>query len=137
MTTSGSIRGRYGPSPYITNHVRRRLDAPVSGEIENPAFCLYKGDSMMFDIPSAEHYPVYLKDSLLNTNANFDFSLFTDLSLRLQSGEDIEVFAFTFSNAGTYVFGDAVDNSNQMVVAIMEINQKCPDDDKFLQPITT
>jgi hypothetical protein len=34
---------------------------------------------MLFDSLSEEKYPVYLKDSLLNTNQNFDYGAFSAL----------------------------------------------------------
>lgn len=47
--------------------------------ITNPVVCTTQGSAMLFDSLSEEKYPVYLKDSLLNTNQNFDYGQFTAL----------------------------------------------------------
>jgi hypothetical protein len=33
----------------------------------------------MFNIPDSIHYPVYMRDSALNSNKNFDYGAFLDL----------------------------------------------------------
>lgn len=72
---------------------------------------LSPGDAATFET-SAEHYPVYRKDSDYNTNPNFDDGVFDQVALRLTAaGADITSFAFTFVTAGTYVFQDSSDPS--------------------------
>ncbi len=54
------------------------------------------GSTVVFDL-STNTYPIYLKDSLLNTNANFDYSEFEQLaSLMSQGGASFSQFFFTF-----------------------------------------
>jgi len=80
----------------------RRLS--VDPVISNPAVCLNVGDSIVFSI-SAKSYPVYVKDSLLNTNGDFDYSAFRTLDrLATTSTLTLSSFVFTFATAGTYVF---------------------------------
>lgn len=47
--------------------------------IRNPVVCGAAGSAIMFDGLSPEHYPVYQKNSLLNTNDEFDFGSFVQL----------------------------------------------------------
>lgn len=49
---------------------RRRLVGEDTGEpaVESPLTCVSEGDSVLFDISSG-CYPLYEKDSLLNSNA--------------------------------------------------------------------
>ena len=48
--------------------------------LQNPVYCLLLGQTMIFSITSQDHYPVYLKDSILNTNKGFNFSPFLELA---------------------------------------------------------
>jgi hypothetical protein len=61
---------------------------------------------MLFENLSADKYPVYVKDSLLNTNDNFDYGEFDALSSMLSS-EVVKSFVFTFDEPGIYVFADS------------------------------
>jgi len=54
--------------------------ASSSPGITNPVYCIGAGDSFLFTITDPYHYPVYLRDSLLNTNADFDYGAFLDLA---------------------------------------------------------
>lgn len=57
---------------------------------------------------SRNHYPIYLKDSLLNTNENFDDGLFDLLQVKLVNGNlPISTFMFSFKDEGVYVFADS------------------------------
>jgi hypothetical protein len=44
--------------------------------IKNPVICMPEGSALLFTSLSPKNYPVYLKDSLINTKPNFDFSKF-------------------------------------------------------------
>lgn len=41
--------------------------------IANPVICLTLGSAVFFDNLSPTKYPIYMKDSLLNTNEKFDY----------------------------------------------------------------
>jgi len=41
--------------------------------IANPVICLTLGSAVFFDNLSPTKYPIYMKDSLLNTNERFDY----------------------------------------------------------------
>ena len=85
----------------------------------------------MWENLSKDKYPVYVKDSLLNTNNDFDFGEFTELPTNLADGNG-EAFVFTFTQPGVYVFSDSRNEAKQMVIAIMGENQRCPGDTAFL-----
>lgn len=47
----------------------------------NPVICLQEGDAVFFNVNSAKkQYPIYSKDSILNTNPDFDFGPFDVLA---------------------------------------------------------
>ena len=54
------------------------------------------GSALIFEEISKSHYPVYMKDSLINTNSNFDYSSFSVLETKLLNGTKIDKFVFTF-----------------------------------------
>lgn len=137
--------GIYGPSKRLTDAVRnlesitpkqkqRLLQSSTSG-IQNPILCINLGDTVTFTVTSTS-YPVYLKDAMANSNPEFDYTKFTQLAVALGEGEDIALFLHTFTQAGTYVFGDAADLTQQTVVTVMEASESCSDEDKYIVPIT-
>ena len=98
--------------------------------ITNPVICTTRGSALLFENLSAEKYPVYVKDSLLNTNDNFDYGEFDALSALLSS-EVVKSFVFTFDEPGIYVFADSRNSAKQMVIAIMADGKACPSDTSF------
>lgn len=88
----------------------------------------------MFSDCSETKYPVYQKDSLLNTNPNFDFGEFAALPEKLV-GLTNQNFVYTFNEPGVYVFADSRDPTQLMVVSIMKLDNKCPANSKF-SPLT-
>ena len=64
-----------------------------------------------------KHYPVYVKDSLYNTNPTFDYGAFRELEQNLRDPlTDISTFAFTFNDEGVYVFADAANLARLQIV---------------------
>jgi hypothetical protein len=80
---------------------RRLSNTTEPPTLYNPAVCLIAGESVLFDV-SNRQYPVYLKDSLLNTNPQFDYSAFRQLSALAATSVTVSSFAFTFSSAGEW-----------------------------------
>lgn len=75
--------------------------------ITNPIVCIQQGSALLFEGLSADAYPKYIKDSLLNFNEEkFDYGEFNSLSELLKDGK-INSFVFTFGNPGLFVFGDS------------------------------
>ncbi|CAM9787208.1 unnamed protein product, partial [Laminaria digitata] len=99
---------------------RRRLNGDDTGEpaVEHPLTCVSEGDSVLFDISSG-CYPVYEKDSLLNSNAEFDYGEFRTVAELGTSSATYESFGFVFENAGTYVFSSSCNSLSIVVVAVM------------------
>lgn len=82
-------------------------------------------DALSFSI-SPSNIPVYQKDSLFNTNPNFDYGLFDDLKTRvINAGLDIDTFLFTFTEDGTYVFSDFA--APQLYQTIVKVSAECPE----------
>lgn len=44
---------------------------------------MYEGDSFMFQIEDPTKYPVYMKDSVINSNPSFDYGSFIDLATEM------------------------------------------------------
>lgn len=100
--------------------------------IQSPIICLKVGQGTLFQvIPSTSdltkiHYPVYSRNSLFNTNSNFDYGAFIDLKSRVTSGQLIKAFFYSFTEPGMYVFEDSVDPSKQMFVGVVAASMECP-----------
>jgi len=69
---------------------------PNSRYISNPIICKTLGSAVMWENISLEKYPIYVKDSLLNTNSDFDFGEFTELPDTI-ANTGAEAFVFTFT----------------------------------------
>ena len=82
---------------------RRLANITNPNTVFNPVVCLVVGASIIFDVSNVR-YPVYLKDSLLNTNPGFDYSSFRQLAALASTTVTISSFAFTFSSAGKKFF---------------------------------
>eukprot|EP01022_Parablepharisma_sp_SALTPOND_P023128 TRINITY_DN47_c0_g6_i1.p1 TRINITY_DN47_c0_g6~~TRINITY_DN47_c0_g6_i1.p1 ORF type:complete len:4331 (-),score=484.04 TRINITY_DN47_c0_g6_i1:2741-15733(-) len=146
MDPRGGFLGNYGPPEMLVStaevkrllvgdQMERLLQTTTSG-ISNPAICINMGDTVTFTVKKGS-YPVYLKDAMANSNPDFDYTSFTDLDERMTTGEDINMFMHTFGQAGTYVFGDKADLTQQTIVSVMDKSQTCPSDDKYILPITS
>ena len=68
---------------------------------------------------------MYDKDSLLNTNSNFDYSAFRELASLAATSTPITPFAFTFLQAGTYVFYMSSAPASLSLVTVQPPNVKC------------
>lgn len=128
----------------IMEHVedRRRLQAQnPNAKIFNPIYCIKENDSFLFSIESPIHFPVYMKNSVLNTNPTFDYGAFQVLEeemLRKAADNDNtpSIFAFTFTKAGSYIFNDSANIQKIMVVQVVGGGESCTDSDRFVQTIT-
>ena len=91
----------------------------------------------MWDVSaSRESYPTYIKDSLLNTNPTFDYGPFRKLREQMASNLTVRVFAYVFTEAGTYVFADNADSTQLTIITVVAANATCPSTARFL-PTTT
>ena len=74
---------------------------------------------MLFDDISPSHYPIYQKDSLLNTNADFDFGQFLVLQQEMAKADNVTAFIFTFQESGVYVVADSDNAAKQTIISVM------------------
>lgn len=108
---------------------RRRLSSDADQSISNPMVCVNVGSGILFDLSAPDSYPIYLKDSMLNTNPRFDYGTFRSLATKVKSNSSsVAAFAFTFSDPGVYVFGNSLNSAAKTVVAVMSDGTTCPTD---------
>jgi len=132
------------PQAYnMTYHEVRKLQAAVidQGEILNPVYCIKAGDSFLFSIKNPKFYPVYMRQSVMNTNLEFDFGAFLNLAVEMKrkaSDGDLteSLFSFTFTEGGTYVFHDVTSTQKLMVVTVKKLGEECSDPDKYVQTVS-
>lgn len=120
------LRGIVGDS-YAS--VSSRTTTVISAEpgVSNPIMCIAEGDFIVWSLSSADNFPVYVPDNLLNTNPEFDYGAFLDLKSRMLTGQStVASFSFAFADAGTYVFGDYSNVDRLLIVRVMPSNQSCP-----------
>ena len=125
------------------NNYKRREMATSSSDITDPLICINEEDTVMFEIGAIDHYPVYKKDSLLNSNGDFDYGAFKTLEAQLvaqkEAGETsyTKSFAYTFQDPGNYVFVDSADSEKVLVVSVKPEAERCPDDVAYIQTRTS
>ena len=132
---TGNIRRKRDLESYevISGRFRRQSADSLPQTISNPLLCLQLNEAIVFQISqdansSSIHYPVYIKEHLLNSNPGFDYGAFRQLANLIQSGVNISQFVYTFSEAGTYYFQDSIITSSQMVVTVMQDGVTCERD---------
>lgn len=85
------------------------------------------GNGLLFDLSVAGAYPIYMKDSMLNTNPSFDYGAFRALATKVNANAStVSAFAFSFTEAGTYVFGNSLNAAAQTIVVVMKAGTSCP-----------
>ncbi|GMF22634.1 unnamed protein product [Phytophthora lilii] len=117
------------PSSFadVVSRRRRLATASTSTAIANPMVCLSVGDGLLFDLSVPRSYPIYLKDSMLNTNPSFDYGAFRALATKVNANAStVSAFAFTFAEPGTYVFGNSLNAAAQTIVVVMKSGTSCP-----------
>ena len=158
FSNTGSVSATYGLGPTLREEYlqatsgsrrllaseerKRLLDSLGSDLINNPVICIRKGDSLIFEVDGDGHYPVYQKDSLLNSNSEFDYAAFKILSETAQaqvaSGTSHSgYFGYTFQTAGRYYFTDSIDTTQTMIVYVTSDSENCPNEDQVVQSRTT
>lgn len=72
-------------------------------------------------------YPIYVQDSVLNTDANFDNSDFLDLEQRvLYTTETINYFVYQFNHEGVFIFATNADSFAYTMVRVLTSSETCP-----------
>ena len=77
----------------------------------------------------------------MNSNLQFDYGAFIELESemnRKQAQGDItpSVFTFTFTQSGNYVFQDASDPSQLLIITVKGLGESCADPDRYLEIIS-
>ena len=128
---SGAPAACYGAGDAINGVLKtsgRRL-ATTAATILNPVICISLNETYIFSV-SKTHYPVYSKDSLLNSNPSFDYGAFSGLDSLMQSStSNITIFIYTFTVQGVYDFLDSSNSNLHMIISVMGSGQQCPDPD--------
>lgn len=139
-TSEGQITGAFPTtniqaltqSSALIARARQRRDATLTPEITNPVLCLETGEAVLFQITQSTngsyHYPIYVKDHLLNTNSNFDFGSFLQLDTLIMSSVDLSFFVHVFFVSGTYVFADSLTPGSTVIFMVIESGTSCERD---------
>jgi hypothetical protein len=112
---------------FHANNRRKLSTVTTYPSVSQPVVCIRIGDGVVFDI-SKGFYPVYMKDSLLNTNPTFDYGEFRSLSEAAISAANVTSFVYTFREAGLYDIGNVADRGQRMLIAVMAPGSECPTD---------
>jgi len=140
FTSSEGVLTQFGLSGFRR---KRQTDSNSTdiAEIDNPLLCLEIDEALVFTISSdgngSYHYPVYIKDHLLNTNEGFDYGPFNQLANYIATSVDVSNFVHVFNEAGTYVFADSILHENELVVRVMEDSTECARDGIDLRVLPT
>ena len=142
MTVDGSnVVGQYPETGgSSTRRRRRRLstgnasNASSYGDsaVLNGIVCINEKDALMFSLTDGKNnYPVYAKDSMLNSNKQFDYGAFRKLGELSNSNKiTVKTFAFTFMTPGVYAFYMSKSPEKLMLVNVVKEGTKCPGDGK-------
>ena len=88
--------------------------------------CLTEGDAIFFNVNSEKgQYPIYQKESILNTNDNFDYGPFTELADMINRQKiNVTTFSFIFRDTGIFVFENSA-TGTVTVISVVSAGQKC------------
>lgn len=109
-----------------TRGSRRQLQSSTNKKLFNPVLCITEGDAIFFNVDSARfRYPVYSKDSILNTNDDFDFGDFETLADMInRQNITVKTFSFVFSDQGIFVFENSI-TGTLTVISVVGAGQTC------------
>lgn len=110
----------------ITKRHRRFLQTETSQRLYNPVICIKEGDIIFFNVRAKDlQYPRYFKDSILNTNPDFDYGQFEKLQeMIVVKGIDVQTFSFVFQQKGIYVFENS-SSGTITIIGVVEPAQTC------------
>lgn len=103
----------------VLSEIKRRRNLQETTKITNPVMCIKQYDSVLFEITDGR-YPVYLKNSILNSNEDFDYGPFLQLAKMVeQTPEETKSFSYSFLEKGIYVFGDSANNEKVTIIGVV------------------
>ncbi|XP_034025206.1 uncharacterized protein si:dkey-103g5.4 [Thalassophryne amazonica] len=138
--------------PKVENNSHGRREMNLSGRIAkrnveeemettgftgvlNPTTCLHLGDILLFTV-SMQHYPQYDVENLYNTNYEFDWGSFRQLTDELTlSWTPPGFFSVVFSQPGVYVFTLSSNQHKHMYVRVMPAVGQCYEPGPFFPSI--
>ncbi|XP_078140393.1 uncharacterized protein LOC144539411 [Centroberyx gerrardi] len=101
----------------------------------NPTTCLHLGDVLLFTV-NKHHYPQYDVDNLYNTNRDFDWGAFRQLTEDLTlSWTPPSLFSLVFSQPGVYVLTLSSHPYKHMYVRVMPAGGQCYEAGPFFPTI--
>ena len=101
---------------------KRSLQPESGRKLYNPVICIKEGDSIFFTVHSEKlQYPRYFKDSILNTNQDFDYGPFTELEeMIIAQNITVDSFSYIFRDRGIYVFENAGSGAITIIGVVAE-----------------
>ncbi|CDJ50021.1 hypothetical protein EBH_0073680 [Eimeria brunetti] len=130
------------------NGLRRLSETTPTQAVQFPVQCLQLYDTVAWWV-GGQVYPVFLKDSLLNTNSAIDISTFLQLASAVGSNNgsrsskakkgvasNLEYFVYTFSVEGVFAFGTNEDNSPQAIFSVLGEGVQCPPGTRYPEATT-
>ena len=149
----GSFVGLYDVSDaYVSDIFNGAITAESVYDAQNgivaPIVCLEQGAGLLVDLRRVQgatnslmRYPMYEKDSLYNTDNDFDFSAWRSLGAVAQdSTVQVLSFAFTFpavESPQVYTFVDSRDSTKFFVVRVMDAANTCGNEGNIVASTTS
>ena len=139
VSSSGQYFGVYDASVGYLDALLSGVQpsvAQVSGLalVQTPVICLPHGGGILVDLwdsvdgSGVSHHPVYIKDSLINTDDSFDSTIWRQLDSIIQGGATVRAFATVFaevSGSQLFTFGDAAGGNGYFVVQVLAPGLEC------------
>ncbi|CDJ42862.1 hypothetical protein ETH_00031830 [Eimeria tenella] len=144
-----NLSHRYLATGTTTEGVLRHLSAEATSlTVKAPVQCLQLYDSVVWWVGEGV-YPIFLKDSLLNTNTEIDISAFLQLASSMGSRDmsrsfrntrstssSLEYFVYTFTVEGVFAFGTSEDSSPQAIFSVVGEGIQCATGTRFPETAT-
>jgi len=133
------LEGVYGLSPSLVAENHRHNEgsynvstwnqAESSRTVDKPVVCMQEGDLLVFDISTSTGgatVPVYLPDSLLSSDSDFDYGVLRAARSAGGGADPIDVVVMQMNSAGVHVFAGGLDDTDLAIVVVLEQGTSCP-----------
>ncbi|CBY12491.1 unnamed protein product [Oikopleura dioica] len=115
-----------GTRKLLSARKRRQATNSTAAYIDNPLICIPPGTAVVFEnnIDNNDRvnsdYPVYVKDSTLNSNSEFDYGEFRILRYYVTktSSNNVDNFIYAFVEKGTFTFSNAQNSDATLLVVV-------------------
>ena len=106
------------PWAEYENKRGRRLQGSSAKKLYNPVICVQEGDAVFFNLQDGS-YPIYYKDSILNTNPDFDSGEFDTLAEMITVQKiKVTTYSYVFQDLGIFVFNNNVSNALTIISVV-------------------